>query len=175
MSFFTEGQLRSFATSSALNESSGRFVKAFESLARVSIFLSHSHDDKELARGLKNHLASFGINLYIDWEDTDMPEITSRETAEKIKARIGKMQIFLLLATERALKSRWVPWEVGVADTLKRPDNILVVPVADSTGKFSGNEYLQLYKRLIIADNNQSAIFQPNKTTGGVLLREWLS
>ena len=34
-----------------------------------TIFLSHSHSDKELAKGLKNYLYSLGVDLYIDWPD----------------------------------------------------------------------------------------------------------
>lgn len=171
---FTESQLRNYASSSALNESASRTLK-FESAAKASIFLSHSHKDKELAKGLKNHLASLGVNLYIDIEDSEMPGSTSRETAERIKGAITRLNVFLILATKNAMESKWVPWEIGVADGKKPYDKILVVPVVDPSGNFHGSEYLQLYKRIIVATDGNSAIFLPNKFDDGVYVKNFLA
>lgn len=171
---FTESQLRGFATSYSLNESANRILKS-EAIARTSIFLSHSHQDKELAKGLKNHLASFGVNLYIDIEDSDMPGSTSRETAERIKGAISRLNYFLILATKNAMDSKWVPWEIGIADGKKPNDKIFVVPVVDPSGKFHGSEYMQLYKRIVVANDGNSAIFQPNKTNDGTYVKSWLA
>lgn len=148
----------------------------FESAAaaRVTMFLSHSHKDKVLAKGLKEHLSSFGVKVYIDIEDSDMPGSTSRETAERIKGRISSLQYFLILATQNAMNSKWVPWEIGVADGKKPHDKILVVPVVDPAGKFHGSEYMQLYKRIDTTSDGNSAVFEPNKTSG-IYVKSWLS
>ena len=170
---FTESQLKGFASSYTLNKSMGRIFESASS-ARVTMFLSHSHKDKELAKGLKNHLSSFGVNIYIDIEDSDMPGSTSRETAERIKGVISSLHYFLILATRNAMDSKWVPWEIGVADGKKPYDKILVVPVVDPTGKFHGSEYLQLYKRIDTASDGNSIIFEPNKSSG-IYVKNWLS
>lgn len=174
MAFFTESQLRGYASSILLKESARRFVATNESLATVTIFLSHSHKDHELAQGLKHHLASLGVSLYIDLDDSDMPGSTSRETAERIKGKIRTLKYFLILATANAMQqSRWVPWEIGVADGYKPNKDILVVPVADNSGRFHGNEYLQLYKRVEIAGDGGTAVFDPNQTKG-IYAKDWL-
>ena len=79
-----------------------------------------------------------------------MPRITNKETALRIKEKIKELDLFMLLATENALKSKWCPWELGVADSVKNWEEILIIPVADPSGEFKGNEYLQIYRHLRI-------------------------
>ena len=87
MAYLTESQLKGFATT--LNKNTTRAnLKVFRISAKVSIFLSHSHRDRKLAQGLVFFLASQGIELYADWNDSEMPEITNRTTADKIKGKI---------------------------------------------------------------------------------------
>ena len=64
------------------------------------------------------------------------------------------------------LRSRWVPWETGIADQAKKDECIAVIPVSDSSGKYNGNEYMQLYRRIIIPDKGGLAVFEPNKSQG---------
>ncbi len=118
------------------------------SSAEITVFLSHSHKDKELAEGFQNALASCGIKVYVDWQDSTLPQTPSRETAEKIKGKIYELDLFILLATNNSLSSRWCPWEIGIADSVKAYENILIVPVIEDSGEFKGSEYLQLYKRV---------------------------
>lgn len=163
MPYFTDGQLRGYASTYAFNESANRNLKASASSASATIFLSHSHKDKELAKGLKNYLANLGLSLYIDWEDTDMPIPPNRETATTLKRRINSTEYFLMLCTDNALQSRWVPWEVGIADTQKALGKILIAPVADSLGRFNGSEYLQLYRRIALNSSGNAEVFDPDK------------
>ncbi|HEV2380850.1 MAG TPA: toll/interleukin-1 receptor domain-containing protein [Terriglobia bacterium] len=145
MAYFTEQQLRDLRPAfgqqrrNILTEAAG---------ADLTVFLSHSHRDRPLVEGLISVLDGIGIRLYVDWNDRDMPRVTNRETAERIKGQIRRNTLFMVLATDEALKSRWVPWEVGVADPVKGEDFILLIPVADASGTFRGNEFLQLYYHL---------------------------
>jgi hypothetical protein len=155
------------------------FNSLSKSAADVSIFLSHSHKDRELVEGFINYLAYWGkIKVYVDWQDSNMPASTNRETARRIKMKIEELDYFFVLATENALKSKWVPWEIGIADSIKF-DKIAIVPVADSSGKFNGNEYLQLYPSIqpatLQSGEKTFAVFQPNQTSNGVVIRSWLS
>lgn len=172
MAYFTETQLAGYA--SQLRNSSTNFsniIRAKEATASAAatIFLSHSHKDRTLAEGLVYHLASLGIKVYVDWNDSDMPRETNRETAAKIKSTINDNGMFMVLATRNALESKWVPWEIGVADKTKGEARVLIIPVADPSGNFSGNEYLQLYRRVVIADNGEDGVFEPEKTQGEYL------
>lgn len=128
--------------------------------AQLTIFLSHSHKDRELVEGLVDFLDALGIKLYVDWNDKDMPRTTNRETAERIKAKIRENILFVIFATPNACASRWVPWETGMADQIKGEENILLIPVADSSGRFEGNEYLQLYKRFEMSPQQYTQLGQ---------------
>jgi len=163
MPYFTEGQLRGYALAYTMNEAANRYLNKSMSSSSATIFLSHSHMDKELAKGLKTFLGTLRLNLYIDWEDTDMPSTPNRETASTLKKRIIATDFFLVLCTDNALKSRWVPWEIGIADMQKNFGKILIAPVIDKLGKFNGNEYLQLYRRIIMNNSGTADVFDPDK------------
>jgi len=152
MSYLKESDLRGYAQSTQKIQEAKTYIVKAAYEASKTVFLSHSHKDKDLAQGLVNYLASLGIKLYVDWQDSGMSRMTDRKTAENIKQRIRDLNFFLILATQNALFSRWVPWEIGVADQLKTIDKIAIIPVEDPTGRFDGNEYLQLYNRIQIED-----------------------
>ncbi|MDP1715703.1 MAG: toll/interleukin-1 receptor domain-containing protein [Anaerolineales bacterium] len=151
-----------------------------KSSAEVSIFLSHSHKDRDLVEGFINYLAnSIKIKIYVDWQDSDMPTVTNRETAHRIKNKIHDMNYFLVLATKNAMNSKWVPWEIGIADQTKPIDKIAIIPIADPEGKFHGNEYLQLYPHvepgtLKSTGEKVLAIFDDREETG-TNIRYWLT
>lgn len=168
MAYLTENQLRSFATRQRHTAFSN--IKSASFQAKLKIFLSHSHKDKDLVEGLIAYFESLGISIYVDWNDTEMPRITNRATAAKIKKQIDDLDVFMVFATKNALASKWVPWEVGVADQVKGEPRVLIIPVADDSGQFNGSEYLQLYQRLEIATNGNYAVFEPFRTTDGILL-----
>lgn len=77
-----------------------------------------------------------------------MPDTVSGETAKKIKDCIKQQKKFLVLVTENSKDSRWVPWELGYADSTKGLDHIASLPVTDTAGTFQHNEYLQIYPRI---------------------------
>lgn len=166
MSFIKQSELRAAATRQVLQESLGS-IKEAKARSRTTVFLSHSHRDRVLALGLKNKLREQDVDLYIDWEDTAMPDQTNRETASRIQGKIVDSDIFLFLATQNSLSSRWCPWEIGYADGKKPVDRILIVPTEDDQGHYHGNEYLQLYRRLLIPDGMiKYGVFAPGQDRG---------
>lgn len=172
MAYFTESQLASYSTQ--LRESSTNFAnivraKEASAVAAATIFLSHSHKDRQKAEGLVYYLATLGIKVYVDWNDSDMPRITNKETAEKIKGEIKTKALFMILATRNALESRWVPWEIGIADQCRGEQRMLLIPVADTSGRFDGSEYLQLYKRVESTETGGYGVFAPGQDTGATL------
>lgn len=78
------------------------------------------------------------------------PERTNGITAQKIKNQIISLNDkFILLATNNALTSRWCNWEVGIADPFKLSNKkMALLPLADNSGNWNGNEYLQIYPRI---------------------------
>ena len=76
-----------------------------------------------------------------------MPESPNGTTATKIKSQIiNGNDKFVLLATNNAVSSKWCNWEVGIADPFKlHSKKIALLPLADNSGAWYGNEYLQIY------------------------------
>lgn len=129
---------------------------------RKAVFLSHSHKDKDLAEGFQNLLEEHGMSVYIDWQDHTLPNNPNKKTAEKIKTKIKTSDLFVLLATNNALLSKWCPWEIGVADSFySNGESILIVPIVDTSGEFNGSEYLQLYRRLEIDTEKSLVVVNP--------------
>lgn len=167
MAYFTEQELTKYAAESRLESFAN--IKEARELAVVTIFLSHSHKDKMLVKGLIAYFNKLGVKIYVDWNDKEMPHVTNRETADRIKAKIHENKLFMVLATANAIDSKWVPWEVGIADQAKGAGQITVIPVADRSGNYPGAEYLQLYKRVETTDKGGYGVFEPNATQGYVL------
>jgi TIR domain len=158
MSFFiTKAQLRNYQSGFSL---ANEYVAPLQAKgtaynsdqAEVTMFLSHSHKDRDLIEPAVAFLRSHGVKIYVDWMDEGMPEVISGETAKNLKERIQQQKKFLVLVTENSKDSRWVPWELGYADPTKGMDHIAAFPVADS-GDFTHNEYLKIYPRVQFVSN----------------------
>lgn len=149
MKYITKGQLAGYSPTARdiIDESVKR--ETYEAFADKkpanSVFLSHSHKDRELVLRVKKFLQSQGVGVYIDWLDDGMPEETSAATAEKIKEKIESNRKFAVIVTEYSKASHWVPWELGYADKAKSLEHVLLVPVSEDDREFSGAEYLQIY------------------------------
>lgn len=168
MSYITEGELRWYAQRGSLAKSYR--LKETKALASFSVFLSHSHKDRALIEGFLALIAeNMQVSFYVDWQDKDMPRVTDKETASRLKTKIRENDYFMVLATSNAMASRWVPWEIGLADTIKGDSNVVIIPVADKEGNFKGNEYLQLYKRLAKGEGGVYGIFPPLESHGTIL------
>lgn len=136
-----------------LRSAATRYVATVKTLnearikGRRTVFLCHSHKDKELVKGVEALLNEADMNVYIDWQDTQMPEKPDQITASRIKDRIVAADFFLFLATENSMQSRWCPWEIGYADGKKKLTQILVIPTTNGITTH-GSEYLDLYRRI---------------------------
>lgn len=138
----------------------------------ATAFLCHSHKDKGLVEGIVNLLNENDWKVYVDWTDSSMPETPDRQTALNIQSKIRELKYFLFLATENSMSSRWCPWEIGYANGVKEIEKILIIPTKDRSGIARGNEYLQLYRRIDIADGGGLAAWKPGQTNNGVRVKE---
>ena len=111
----------------------------------VTVFLSHKHNEKDILEKVISLLESYNVDVYLDWQDEEMPVQTSGETASKIKKQILSNKKFILLATKAAIESKWCNWELGYGDAIKYFDHIAIMPIAENGGPWPGNEYLQIY------------------------------
>jgi len=173
MAYLTESMLERYAQETSKKEYARVNLVSKALSGEKTIFLSHSHEDRIFVEGLINYLATFGIKIYVDWNDSGMPRITNRTTANRIKEKIKENNYFLILATANALASRWVPWEIGVADQMKTIERIAIVPVVKNIdNEFKGNEYLALY-RCIRLEGYTIKMFEAGSTTSSEVV-SWL-
>ena len=118
---------------------------------KPSVFLSHSSNDESKLPFVISFLENYGVKVYIDKNDPRLPQETSSETARMLKANIKKCNKFILLVSENSKDSRWISWELGLADIAKSTSNVALLPIANdyiNATKWTEQEYLGLYDRI---------------------------
>lgn len=143
-------------------------------------FLSHSSSDDELVVGAIELLKIHGARIYIDKKDADLPPYTNENTAAILKDRISDSSKFVLLASKNSSKSKWVPWELGLADGFGKYTNVAILPAIDSDGdsKWVSWEYLGLYHHIVrgrFKGNSEEVwMVKDPKQDRGTELSKWL-
>jgi len=166
MPIFTKAQFSNLVQNNAGTKSTRTILNETRNLDKgtqtTSLFLSHAHQDKPLIEQAVAFFRTLNINIYVDWLDETMPEKPIGQTAFNIKVKIMQNDKFVLLATDAAVTSKWCNWEVGIGDAHKwQKDKICLLPLAENSGHWTGNEYLQIYPR-IEAVNNTATTFYNN-------------
>lgn len=120
----------------------------------INVFVSHKHEDLDILADVIGFLEQkYGVKVYIDSKDSSMPGITSGETAIRIKSRIDSCDKFVLLATDKAVESKWCNWELGYGDAKKYEGrDIALLSLRDTAEGYKGNEYLEIYPHIIPAE-----------------------
>ena len=157
-----------------------KLILEAKEISMPTVFLSHSSNDKDELGSIIAFLKRYGAKVYIDKDDKELPPITNHKTAEILKERIEKIPKFVVYVTKNTKDSTWIPWELGIADGIRKFKNIALLPVAeyaDDTEWF-GQEYLGLYQKIIFGKIKGSQkedwiVFNPEDNPG-VYLNEWL-
>lgn len=86
-----------------------------------------------------------------------MPPYTNEETGALLKGRIRQSKRFVLLASDNSKESRWVQWELGIADGFKGLDSIGLFPASEKSHEqsWASWEYLGLYRRIVWGDHRE--------------------
>lgn len=147
--YITTASLR--AQAGPINEQATLVRKAEQRSPSGSTFLSHSTKDADLLPAVIRLLERHGALVYVDKKDESLPPYTSRETAQVLRERIQQSRKFILFTTKNSKDSRWVPWELGVADGHRRPPNVAILPGVDTAGEraWAEQEYLGVYDRIV--------------------------
>lgn len=114
--YVTRSDFLEFAANLNENEQASVRKTAEDRSPEGATFLSHSSNDQELVVGAVRLPTGHGATVYIDKKDPALPPYTSKETAIGLKKRIRQSRKFVLLASKNSKDSRWVPWELGIAD-----------------------------------------------------------
>lgn len=152
--YATRADLLGFAESVQVNEQVVLRKRAEDRSPSGATFLSHSSQDTELVVGAIRLLEGHGATVYIDKKDPVLPPYTNKNTAKGLKERIHQSRKFVLLASKNSKDSRWVPWELGIADEAKGLTRVAILPAVDqqSDTGWSNWEYLGLYDRIVWGD-----------------------
>lgn len=124
------------------------------SLSTADVFLSHSSADKDALPKVIGFLEKHGAKVYVDKADKELPQKTSAETGVKLKERISQCPKFIVLVTANSKNSRWIPWELGIADEKKQLPNVALLPDVgnQANAEWSEQEYLGLYPRIVFTN-----------------------
>ena len=154
MAFFTKEEARSAARTRTVISSErllDEAVAATSDTQMFDIFLSHASKDAELVLGIKTLLEQQGLDVYVDWVvDTQLDlSSVSKSTAQLLRKRMAQSNSLIYMATASASNSKWMPWELGYFDGLRKR-NVAILPLMDRpTDVFAGQEYLGLYPLVI--------------------------
>ncbi|WP_084182730.1 toll/interleukin-1 receptor domain-containing protein [Nevskia soli] len=178
--YVTKSELRNIAAQSTIIEQAQIRKSLTLDSTTTSTFLSHSSKDDDLVVGAIKVLRNHGANVYIDEVDPSMPPYTTEETAELLKSRIQHSKRFVLLASANSKESRWVPWELGIADGYKGTRGIALFPAVDSQSEdWASWEYLGLYRKIVWGEirGRQGSLWMvlDTKRNTGTPLRDWLT
>lgn len=151
----SRNQLCDFAPEANISSLCNSTNRYWYSGKKASVFLSHKHDEVIELKRIAAVLEKLTSYLYVDWLDDSMPETTNGETAKKLKDKIKKYDKFILVATDRAIESKWCNWELGYGDAQKYMDEkIALFPLKQENREWSGNEYMQIYPTIEWFDGN---------------------
>lgn len=179
--YYTRSDFSNYAESMDAQLRASIRKRAEERSPQNATFLSHSSKDADVILPIIKILEDHGSSVYIDKKDQSLPPYTNKETASILRTRIGQSKKFVLLASENSKDSKWVPWELGLADGRKADGNIAIFPVlerAHDTAWLSW-EYLGLYDRIVrgqFKDTTKDVwmVLDVKKNTG-TELSKWLA
>ncbi|RKT34728.1 TIR domain-containing protein [Roseovarius halotolerans] len=152
--YTTKEEFRQFSNELPLNERTELRKRAQARSPEGATFLSRSSKDEDLVVGAIRVLENHGATVYIDKKDPELPPYTSEQTALTLKRRIEQTRKFVLLATENSKESKWVPWELGIADGKKGLSRIALFPAVNERydNSWTTWEYMGLYHRIVWGD-----------------------
>jgi hypothetical protein len=147
-----------------------------------TVFLSYSSKDKDHLPAVISILENHGGRVYVDSDDDRLPNTPNKETAEILRGSVRSCRRFVLFVTTNSKDSRWIPWELGLADGEKGQQLVALFPTAEKSyeQKWSETEYLGLYQRIVwgkiedIMQDNGWIVLNHEKNTA-VTLTRWLT
>ena len=174
-------ELKKFYNFRKIYESSEHLItSAMESVKYANVFLSYSSKDKDKLPEILSFLSQYWTEVYIDKYDKELPKITNYKTAKILKERINAIPKFILFVAPNSKDSKWIPWELGLADGIGKYENIAILPASyyQYDSNWTEQEYLGLYQQIIWGkpDNKdiEDWIVFDKFNNQKIYLREWL-
>lgn len=163
-----------------LTESLAKVAKAESRSAQNTTFLSHSSKDDDAMPGVVLILENHGATVYLDKKDPTLSTKPPPDIAKTLRGHISQAKKFVLFASNNTKESKWVPWELGLADGYKKPRNVCIFPGPDKSEdrKWMEQEYLGIYDRVVWGafkgqEQSQWMVWD-HVENSAIRLREWL-
>ena len=123
--------------------------------AKATVFLSHSSADDEHVERIVLFFREFDALAYADNYDKSLPKPPSVITAETLKNKIANKSRFVVVVSPNSRNSRWIPWEIGIADGKKGVAPIAILPITADGNEdaWTVEEYFGLYPRIKLYDD----------------------
>lgn len=149
MRYFNQSDVQNFRKSIILEHYS---INKRKMNQVFDVFLSHSSQDESILPSVINFLSGYGVNVYIDIADEKLPQRPTEETGQMLKQRIYQSRKFIVLVTQNSKDSKWIPWELGIADEKKKIENVALLPYVQNSSMqvWPEQEYLGLYPRIVL-------------------------
>ncbi len=110
---------------------------------KVTVFISYHPEELEELDSAINFLKGFEVLIYTDWLDQSIPKDKSDLTTKQLQKQIAECTKFIFLATETAVQLKWCDWVLRLAATIKKPEDIAILPIRDDFSDYSGADYLK--------------------------------
>lgn len=144
MAYVTLNQLSNIPI--LLSKSASRLDEA-RAVRQATVFLSHSHlDDNNLVRVI-TLLENENVKVKLDKTETMLVGLSGTAAAPIIRESIRSCPKFIVALTTSIIGSRWIPWELGLADGMHGSNNVAIFPLLTrSTDEIPvEKEYLDTY------------------------------
>ena len=122
-------------------------VKIAKSIRDKDLFLSHSLSDTSSVRDAVGLLQQHGANVYCDINDAFLAAALFLDVASRLRRAIQTCRRLVVLMTENTHTSRWIPWEVGLADAFATSARVALLPLCSSNSSselWATQEYFEL-------------------------------
>lgn len=168
--------ITNYSLNSVLNENQ----KLKNTLKGYDVFISHSFLDQDLILTLVSLFNDCGYSVYVDWINDSALDRSNvnKKTAKLVKERIAQSKCLAYVVTSNTSKSKWCPWELGVADGFLK-GRASILPILDQSTNFKGQEYLGIYPHIDYAGvqngKNDFWVNDPDDINTYVSLRSWIS
>lgn len=113
------------------------------------VFISHQKRDSMAAKMVADYLIDAGVNVYFDEYDDTLDLTNPSSVVAGIKDGLNHSSHLLVLLSQNALQSKWIPWEVGYAYDTKTIISLTLKEISN----YELPEYLQI-TRIIRGTNS---------------------
>ena len=156
-----------------------RFDSIRKSLDDKNLFLSHQMSDLAPAKAAVNLLERHGASVYLDVEDASLQASSPNQIAARLRNAIRACRRLVVIVTDNTQTSRWIPWEMGIADQQFGDSRVALLPIKPqsySAEDWTQQSYFNLYARIEPSGAGTSPTWLVKTLQGNwVPLTQWIN